>query len=394
MIKFMTLSEVCTNIVDCPHESPEWLKEGIPVIRNFNLVDGQIDLSDDYYVDEETYKKRIRRAVPGEGDIIFSREAPIGNCAIIPHGFKCCLGQRLVLLRVNKDICSPEYLLTVLLSDYVKKQIEQVSRRGSIVSNFNISDLGELSIPIIDNQEEVSSFATMLSKKITNNKLINAELESMAKTIYDYWFLQFDFPDENGKPYKSSGGKMVWNEELKREIPEGWEVKKIGDVAELYQPQTIGEKDFVSDGAYNVYGANGIVGKYNKYNHVNNEIAICCRGASCGRFLMTQPYSWITGNAMVVAPKEQYGKEYIYYGLSYEIISPFITGSAQPQITRANLENMLIVIPDDEIVKLFEESALERRKYMQNIFRENQELASLRDFLLPLLMNGQVGFKN
>ena len=227
MIKMMPLKQVCSGIIDCPHESPEWLSKGIPVIRNFNLVDGQIDMSDASYVDESTYTKRTRRAVPSAGDIIFSREAPIGNCAIVPADFKCCLGQRLVLLRVNREICSPEYLLAALLSDFVKTQIFQVEKSGSIVSNFNISDLGDLIIPIIDRQESVASVSDTLNKKLLINKNICAELEAMVKTLYDYWFTQFDFPDENGKPYRSSGGEMVWNDQLKREIPKGWKAENI-----------------------------------------------------------------------------------------------------------------------------------------------------------------------
>lgn len=238
MIKMMPLKQVCSGIIDCPHESPEWLSKGIPVIRNFNLVDGQIDMSDASYVDESTYTKRTRRAVPSAGDIIFSREAPIGNCAIVPADFKCCLGQRLVLLRVNRKICSPEYLLAALLSDFVKTQIFQVEKSGSIVSNFNISDLGDLIIPIIDRQESVASVSDTLNKKLLLNKNICAELEAMAKTLYDYWFTQFDFPDENGKPYRSSGGEMVWNEQLKCDIPMGWNVGQLSDIANIAMGQS------------------------------------------------------------------------------------------------------------------------------------------------------------
>ena len=139
---------------------------------------------------KRTYLKRVRREVPQKDDVIFSREAPIGNCGIIPNAFKCCLGQRLVLLRANQDICTPSYLITVLQSDYVRQQIEQVSKRGSIVSNFAIEDLKELLIPIIDNQDDVAHLYTLLSDKISNNTEITVLLEKQAKLLYDYWFEQ------------------------------------------------------------------------------------------------------------------------------------------------------------------------------------------------------------
>lgn len=279
---------------------------------------------------------------------------------------------------------------------YIQKYIQN-SVIGSIQDNINIDYLQnlEFKIPSKEHQEKITLILSTLDKKIELNNKINSELENMAKTIYDYWFLQFEFPNDEGKPYKSSGGKMVWNEELKKEIPEGWYNKKIIDIANLYQPKTISEKSLNPKGKYLVFGANGIIGKYDEYNHINNEIAICCRGASCGKFIMTEPMSWITGNAMVVSPLTvEIGKEFIFYSLVYEKICKFITGSAQPQITRENLKNMSILIPNKEILEKFEIKAKSIRNKIQSNLKENRELTSLRDYLLPLLMNGQIGFKD
>lgn len=107
-VNFVPLKQLCIEVIDCPHSSPKWQKEGIPVIRNYNLKDGKIDLTNMSYVDEETYKKRIKRANPEYKDLVISREAPMGVAAIVPPDFKCCMGQRLVLLKVNKKICIPD----------------------------------------------------------------------------------------------------------------------------------------------------------------------------------------------------------------------------------------------------------------------------------------------
>ena len=133
--------------------------------------------------------------------------------------------------------------------------------------------------------------------------LQNDYLEAMARQLYDYWFVQFDFPDEDGKPYKSSGGKMVWNEKLKREIPEGWKSIFLGEMVDMYQPKTLSLKDLPINGKYRIYGANGIVGRYEQYNHKDSEVAMACRGNSCGVVNRTMPYSWITSNAMVLKMK-------------------------------------------------------------------------------------------
>ncbi|HFI0263240.1 TPA: restriction endonuclease subunit S, partial [Streptococcus suis] len=203
-------------------------------------------------------------------------------------------------------------------------------KTGSGVPTMNRNHLHPLKVnAFIDKnyQVKLSSILSILDQKIALNNQINEELEAMAKTLYDYWFVQFDFPDENGKPYKSSGGKMVYNDQLKREIPEGWGVKQLGELADLYQPQTLSEKDLISNGRYFVYGANGIIGKYNKYNHETPMLAIACRGNSCGAINITQPFSWITGNAMVVKPKFEYiCIDYLKYSLLNGNIYKTISG--------------------------------------------------------------------
>lgn len=290
----------------------------------------------------------------------------------------------------DSEKINPRYMKYFTISNIYKKQISGFS--GSTRGNMNAQNFKDITVIYPDRkiQDKMVKLFDLISKKIKNNNKIISELESMTKTIYNYWFLQFEFPNENGKPYRSSGEKMVWNDELKREIPEGWEIKQLGCFANLYQPKTISEKDLNSNGKYFVYGANGIIGKYDKFNHQDREIAICCRGASCGNYVMTIPNSWITGNSMIVSTKN---KEFIYYSLSKSTIDNYITGSAQPQITRTNLESAKFLIPSSKILNEFERKATTVRSKIETIFYENQELASLRDFLLPLLMNGQVTFK-
>lgn len=163
--KEYTLDEVC-QIVDCPHTSPKWKETGVPVIRNYNLVNGIIDTSKLSYVDEQEYAARVKRIVPQENDILFSREAPIGNVGIVPANFKCCQGQRVVLLRPNPQIVMPQFLIYVLQSEAVKEQINRVEKIGSTVSNFNISDLKKLkfSIPPIEYQDEISKKIEVFSR--------------------------------------------------------------------------------------------------------------------------------------------------------------------------------------------------------------------------------------
>lgn len=328
-----------------------------------------------------------------EDDIIYTRTGQIG---LAFKGFYGVVHNNSFIVHLNSNLITKNYLYTCLQTNFVRNQALKMAK-SSVQPDLTHDMFKSIIIPIpesIDEQEKISKCYTDLLNKIKNNNCINSELESLVKTIYDYWFLQFEFPNEEGKPYKSSGGKMVWNDELKREIPEGWEVKAISEIASLYQPKTISGDEILQNGKYLVYGANGIVGTYNEYNHKNNEIAICCRGASCGDYLMTLPKSWITGNAMVVNISDPKLKEFVFYGLSKEGIAPFISGSAQPQITRTNLESMKLIMPTYELIDKFGKMAVSYRKQIENNAFQYQELTSLRDFLLPMLMNGQVTFKD
>ena len=123
MIECRTIKEMCSIVVDCPHSTPTWTATGKIVVRNNNIKNGRIDFSSPSYTDDEHFQQRIKRATPQGGDIIITREAPMGEVGMIPDGITCCLGQRMVLLRANPDICDNYYLLYSLLSKYVQHQI-------------------------------------------------------------------------------------------------------------------------------------------------------------------------------------------------------------------------------------------------------------------------------
>lgn len=184
---------------------------------------------------------------------------------------------------------------------------------------------------------------------------------------------------------------MIYNEKLKQFIPLNWDSCTLNELCDMYQPQTLSEDNLIDDGEFFVYGANGIIGKYNQYNHSESEIAVACRGNSCGTINRTLPKSWITGNAMVVKLKNiEIHNEYLYHALGFTNIKGIITGSGQPQITRANLLPVKILNPDKNIILKYCSIIEKNVNYRLKNIIENQQLSKLRDFLLPMLMNGQV----
>ena len=400
MYNIISLESLCKKIIDCPHSTPKWQNEGIPVIRNYNLKNGKIDCKNLSFVSEEDYKERVRRAIPEESDIIISREAPMGVVGIVPKGFQCCLGQRLVLLKIDKSKCLPKYLLYTLMSEYVQLQIRRINQTGSIVSNLNISSLKELKI-LLHNFEEQRKIANILSAiddKIQINNQINQELEAMAKTLYDYWFVQFDFPDQNGKPYKSSGGKMVYTPELKREIPEGWGVEKLGDITICHDskrvPLSSNDREHVK-GEIPYYGATGIMDYVNDYIFDGDYVLMAEDGS-----VMTEKgtpilqrisgKNWVNNHAHVLEPIKNHSCKLLMMLLKDVSVMKIKTGSIQMKINQENMNK--IVVPAIPLELLFEiNQKLEViDKQQLNLIEENKQLTQLRDWLLPMLMNGQV----
>ncbi|MEE1111825.1 MAG: restriction endonuclease subunit S [Bacteroidales bacterium] len=316
----------------------------------------------------------------------------LGSTAIIPEDDKYIQSQDIAKITCNEKLLNKGFAFYLLSSNLVKQQLSAGAQQTKIrhTSPSKIKDCA-VWIPTLSEQKRIGNLLSALDEKIELNRAINDNLEAMAKQLYDYWFVQFDFPNEEGKPYKSSGGKMVWNEKLKREIPEGWSDSTLSEICVMYQPQTIGTDLLLPNGVYRVYGANGIVGKYDQYNHEDSEIAMACRGNSCGVVNRTMPYSWITGNAMVLQMKDKgVSNEYIKQSVSYMNISGAISGSGQPQLTRENLNIVKCLKPAHNVLLSFSQLIEPIVTAQLHIIEENDKITKLRDELLPLLMNGQV----
>ena len=388
------LTDVLDFIVDNRGKTVPTSDSGIPLIATNCIKHSSIYPTFDNvrYVNDETMKTWFR-AHPKPNDIIFVNKGTPGRVCLVPDAVGFCFAQDMMGFRCDPKKIDYQYLFAVLRSNFIQQKIENF-HVGLVIPHFKKGDLGHIKIPRLSSRQlelAVGKLYIELSKKIELNNQINVELEAMAKTLYDYWFVQFDFPDADGKPYKSSGGKMVYNELLKREIPEGWGDCSLGDITELYQPQTISEKEMLDEGRYLVYGANGIVGRYDQYNHEESVVTITCRGNSCGTINFTRPFSWITGNAMVVKPKSVLlVPDYILNLLSSSGVDNVITGSAQPQITRTNLSPLSVINPNQEMLKKYASIATNLFEKRICILEENEMLAKLRDWLLPMLMNGQV----
>ena len=393
-----------------------WVEKGVRVISALNVHNGSIDNVDQIRcVTEEVYKRWMSEDVKRNDCFIASEGASLGENCIWDSDEKIVLGQRLYALRTNPEILDPWYFACYMQTNKFRTQIDQIST-GSTV--FGISQPVLLSVklvlPEINQQRVIGELYKNLKRKIENNNQCNAELEAVARTIYDYWFLQFDFPDENGRPYKSSGGKMVWNEELKREIPEGWKSVKLDTLCSFsnginYDKNQNGDKEYSIVNVRNISNSsllldvrefdviNLLSTQAEKYIVDVNDILIARSGTpGAVRLLRSNEKDVIyCGFIIKCSPYEKQQRLYLTYTLKkLEGSNATKTGgSVMQNVSQETLRQVDICLPPSYIIDKYNMIAEELLNKMQQLIYENQELSSLRDFLLPLLMNGQVGFK-
>ena len=238
-------------------------------------------------------------------------------------------------------------------------------------------------------QQKIASVLAVLDSKIQLNTQIKDELELMAKTLYEYWFVQFDFPDQDAKPYKSSGGKMGFSPKLKREVPEGWDSGELGDVLSLEYGKPLKEEDRVGN-RYPVLGSNGVVGYHEKYL-VRGPGIIVGRKGSAGAVVWVEDSFYPIDTTFYVEDKLGVDKLYFHYLLllrsSFQNIE---SSSSVPGLNRNAVYLVKAVIPKIRLVRQFNEIVEPFFAKMKLCEAENKQLAELRDWLLPRLMNGQI----
>lgn len=260
----------------------------------------------------------------------------------------------------------------------------------------------ELYIPSREHQDKIAKVLTLLDQKIQTNNQINQELEAMAKTLYDYWFVQFDFPDQNGKPYKSSGGKMVYSPELKREIPEGWGVEKLENVANITMGQSPKGSSYneTGEGIMFFQGSTDFGWRFpvaRQYTTEPSRIAeeddiLLSVRAPVGTLNIADTRCCI-GRGLAAINSKVRANSYIFNVMQdfkklFDMMNS--AGTTFGSITKDNLYSLQLVYPPTELLMKFDKSVKSFDKEIKNRSRQNQELTQLRDWLLPMLMNGQV----
>lgn len=301
------------------------------------------------------------------------------------NGEKIIHGMNVLRIKTNQDILDPIFASYLFRTSLFKRHIDNIRKDAINQSSFALSDLKniELYIPTVKEQNKIAYTLQLLDSKIALNRQINDNLEAMAKQLYDYWFVQFDFPNKEGKPYKSSGGAMVWNEKLKREIPQGWIASNYTDLFTIGNGQTMPQ----NEGFIPAYGGNGIV-KMVEISNYPACIIIGRVGANCGSIHYSKVPCWVSDNAISVCSKNDDWQPFLFYSFRLYNLSKNKGGSSQPLITHEALKHLYFPMSEKHINQ-FCHIVNELQDLMYSNQQEILKLTKLRDELLPLLMNGQ-----
>jgi len=347
-----------------------------------------------------------------KGDLIVAMteqaEGLLGSMALVPEGNRYLHNQRIGKVTATSDEVCLAFLYHAFKTRAVREQLSNTAS-GSKVRHTSPERIHDVSIPLpsVDEQQRITTVLSTIDAKIDLNNRINAELEALAKTIYDYWFVQFDFPDANVRPYKSSGGAMVWNDALKREIPAGWKALQLDELVDVVK-EGVGPEDF--DGTTPYVGLEHIARKSIVLSawSISSEATSQKIAFRYGDILFgkIRPYfhkvafATIDGiasaDAVVMRPKRPQ-----FSGLALETVfsDSFVmaattssTGSKMPRADWNVMKRYLVAAPDQlsDTLSKYQEFFQPIASKIDSHVRQNLELTRLRDWLLPLLMNGQV----
>ncbi len=391
----------------------QYTDTGVKFLRSLNIKPFHIVEDDLKYISEE-FSGSLSKSILHENDLIIVRTGMPGTCCVVPKEYENCNCADVVIVRPNLKKVNPHYL-AAYINVWGKKQVEN-NKVGAIQKHFNVKSAEEMLIdlPDLEQQYKVAKVLTDLNGKIFINEKINDYLEEMAKAIYDYWFVQFDFPNENGKPYKSSGGKMVnSNGHI---IPESWTFCKVQDIIsnictglnprDNFKLGTgdikyITVKNLTPNGTLDFTGCDTIDESARTIVHNRSDIQIgdilFASIAPLGRcyLIQSEPTDWdinesvfsIRANTDIITPA------FLYLYFMSDAFIKHATSSSTGSIFKGIRINTLLetelCVPPLSVILKFEERLASIFPLKSKNYEEIQRLSNLRDWLLPMLMNGQ-----
>lgn len=389
--EYIDASSFCLKITDGTHDSPKRKEFGKPLITSKHIRGRNIDFENAYLISEEDYNKINLRSKVDQWDVLISMIGEYcGFCYIERNPVIDYAVKNVGIFKAGSKL-KADWIYYYLNSPEGKNSLLSL-KSGTSQPYLSLGALRSLKIKVPNSEgvmRKITHILSSLDEKIELNRQTNQTLEAIAQAIYKEWFVNFNFPTPEGKPYRDSGGEM-YDSELGH-IPKGWRVVEFTDELNIVYGKNLPTLNLTYEG-YPVFGGNGPVGFYDKYLYDDPQVIVACRGAASGKVNQTLPKSFVTNNSLVfeIPQKSTLNFEYLkQYCLNTDFTS-FVSGSAQPQLTIESLKNSYLMIPEKTILKIFSDLISPFEEMIRENDFQSKYLGKIRDTLLPKLMSDDI----
>ena len=387
-LKTISIKDGLVQIIDYRGKTPPKSESGITLISAANIKSGTLDFSRREYISSEDYQNWTTRGFAKPGDILFTTEAPTGEVALYPEEGLYQISRRVIALRTDEEKLHNYYLFYALQSPQIKNRLLQANR-GSTVPRLLKTDITDFKfqLPNYAKQKEIAAVLACLDAKIENLERQNETLERIAQTLFKHWFIDFEFPNENGEPYRSSGGAMQPSE--LGEIPAGWRVGKLGELMILNYGKTL-LKQARNGGDYLVVGSSGVIDKHNTFLVKAPGIVIGRKGTIGAVTWLDENFYPIDTTFYITDNLEVDGLIFHYFVLKNQKLDRLMSDSAVPGLNRNMACSVEILIPKLTLISRFNSLIDFFFNKKASNTQQIQTLTTTRDTLLPQLMSGKL----
>lgn len=348
----VAIKDICTGIYDGPHATPPLSDTGAIFLGISNFNNGRLDFSDIRYISEDDLPKWTKRVIPQKNDIVFSYEATLNLYAIIPEGFRGCLGRRMALLRVDETKADYKFLYYYFYSDAWRATVNENIVLGATVDRIPLIKFPDfpVELPPLETQHRIADILSAYDDLIENNQKQIKLLEEAAQRLYKEWFVDLRFPGHE-------------NTKIVDGVPEGWRISSIYDVFDIKYGKNLPTSKITKAGQYPVYGASGVIGYYNEKNCDDYATLVTSRGNGSGDVFRTHhKQSYVTNNSFIARRNDKNSfieNEFTFQLFSNTDFKKLCTGSAQPQLTNTSIQKIKILLPNRQLIEKYQRCTIE-----------------------------------
>lgn len=372
----VAIKDICTGIYDGPHATPPLSDTGAIFLGISNFNNGRLDFSDIRYISEDDLPKWTKRVIPQKNDIVFSYEATLNLYAIIPEGFRGCLGRRMALLRVDETKADYKFLYYYFYSDTWRATVNENIVLGATVDRIPLIKFPDfpVELPPLETQHRIADILSAYDDLIENNQKQIKLLEEAAQRLYKEWFVNLRFPGHE-------------NTKIVDGVPEGWSRGLLKELISVNYGKD--HKKAPDDGNIPVYGSGGLMRKCNK-SLFSGEAVLIPRKGSLNNIMYVDETFWTVDTMFYATMKQPHTAVFVYFFVKAFDMYSMNIGAAVPSMTTKILDAMDVVIPDKETLEKFDKREKVYFNKIKTLHGQNERLKTARDLLLPKLMSGEV----